>query len=183
MKFKLLAASLALSMAGPAMAAACNSTANWGASSGSHGIGASFSSSGSYVGCYSFSLTSLTNSVSGSLSTTDPWLNKLDFESLAVQLFSGGVSGSGNTSSNLVRSDYEPSNFSFASLSAGTYTLAISANVSKDWGLTNSPVNYSGSVTTAGVSVASPAPEPESYALALAGLLGVGFAARRRKQG
>lgn len=183
MKMKSFAAALAVLMAGPAMAAACTGTANWGSMGppGSHDLGNSFSSAGNYLDCYTFSLSSAADSF-GWIVEVDPLLNKLDIDVTSVKLFSGAVLG-GQTSGALIGSDYTVGAFSFGSLSAGTYTLAVASSVNRDFGFYRDPVGYSGKIATAAISVASPAPEPATYAMMLAGLLGVGAVVRRRREG
>lgn len=178
MKLKPLLAALATLLAAPAMAATCSGGSNWGSLGppGLQAFGSSFSSTGSYLDCYAFSLTSAANSFGGILEF-DPWLNKLDIDVQSVSLFSGGVLG-GQTGS-FVASDYSVGRFSFGSLSAGDYTLAVASLVSRDFGIVNKAVGYTGIIAT---SVASPAPEPEAFAMMLAGLTGVGMMVRRRKQ-
>jgi hypothetical protein len=145
---------------------------------GMRDFGNSFSSQGSYVDCYSFSLTALANSFGGVMEI-DPWLNRLDIDVTKVPLFSGGTLG-GSTTGGLISWDDSPYKFSFGSLSAGTYTLAVSTTVWRDFGLFSDPVRYKGSIETTAASVASPAPEPASFAMMLAGLAGIGAVARRR---
>jgi hypothetical protein len=61
--------------------------------------------------------------------------------------------------------------FSFEGLGAGSYALQFA-------GFSTSPVGvYGGTVLAA----TAPIPEPETYAMLLAGLLAVGFVARRRQ--
>jgi len=182
MRSKVLAALLALAAVGPAMAATCSGTANWGSMGppGMRDFGNSFSSRGTYLDCYSFSLTATANSFGGVMEI-DPWLNLLDIDVTKVSLYGGGLSGS-NTTGSLISWDDSPGKFTFGSLAAGTYTLAVSTTVSRDFGLFNDPVSYKGSIETTATSVASPAPEPASYAMMLAGLIGVGAAARRRSK-
>jgi hypothetical protein len=180
MRSKVLATLLALAAAGPAMAATCTGSANWGSMGppGMRSFGNSFSSANSYLDCYTFSLTGLANSFGGVMEI-DPWLNKLDIDVTKVSLYSGGLL-SGKTTGGVISWDDSPSNFSFGSLSAGTYTLAVSTTVARDFGFFSDPVRYRGTIETTAASVASPAPEPASFAMMLAGLVGVGAAARRR---
>jgi hypothetical protein len=62
-------------------------------------------------------------------------------------------------------------------LTAGTYTLTLSGSAASTPPIQNGSVRYDVAYT----AVASPVPEPETYALMLAGLGVVGWAARRRK--
>lgn len=175
-------AALGLVLAGPSMAVTCTSTTNW-YSLGPPGLevfGQSFGSVGSYTDCYSFSLSSAADSFGGTWSI-DPWLNQLDLTVGSVTLFSGGLANN-QTTGGFITADSTPGSFSFTSLSAGTYTLAVASKVTSDWGFTNDRVGYIGVIATTGASVASAAPEPESYAMMLAGLAGVGFAVRRRRR-
>ncbi len=69
--------------------------------------------------------------------------------------------------------------FSFASLAAGTYKLAVTGYVTgSESGRTSA--SYSGVIRT-NASVASPAPEPADLALTLMGLAGVGFMLRKHR--
>lgn len=69
--------------------------------------------------------------------------------------------------------------FSFASLAAGTYKMAVTGYVTgSNFGRTTA--SYSGVIRT-NASVASPAPEPADLALTLMGLAGVGFMLRKRR--
>lgn len=67
-----------------------------------------------------------------------------------------------------VLADFAHSTFA-SGLAAGTYTLVASGNGIRDSSLD--------------ISLTLAVPEPETYALLLAGIGAVGFAARRRKQG
>lgn len=186
MKTKVLGALCALALAGPAMAASCSSTRDLG-ELGPPGLGflsQAFSSTGSYLDCYTFTLNAPAISFGGTLEI-DPSLFGFDLNYLAidvssVSLFNGGVSSSQTGS--LFDSDSSAWDFTFDGLSAGTYTLAVASTITSEWGIKPGPVGYIGSITTA-ASVASAAPEPEALAMMLAGVAGVGAAARRRRRG
>ena len=185
MKTKAWGALCALALAAPAMAATCNSAKDWGnlGPPGLEVFGHAFSSTGSYLDCYTFSLTAPAVSFGGVIEL-DPnlfgyELNYLDIDVTSVSLFSGGVAASQTGA--LSAFDSSAWDFTFGGLSAGTYTLAIASTVTSESGDMPGPVGYMGSIVTA-ASVASPAPEPEALAMMLAGLAGVGAAARRRKQ-
>lgn len=182
MRFKSALAAAALVMSTSGMAAVCTGGHGLGTMGppGASWFGQAFSSSGSYLDCYSFSLTAAADSFGGAVEL-DPWLNRLDIDLTSISLFAGDSLG-GSTSGSLLASDDSPGLFSFGALAAGTYTLAVSSRVSTDWGLWNQPVGYVGLLATSRASVASPAPEPEAMALMLAGLAGVGIAARRRRK-
>lgn len=182
MKLKFVLAAAALVASAPSMAAVC--TGGYGLGTlgppGASWFGQSFSNRGSYLDCFSFSLTSTANSFGGTVEL-DPVLNRLDIDLTSISLFSGAVAG-GATSGVLLSADSSPGLFSFGSLAAGTYTLAVASRVSRDWGIRNRSVGYIGLLTTNRASVASPAPEPGAMALMLAGLAGIGVAARRRRK-
>lgn len=182
MKLKSFMAVAALVASAPSMAAVC--TGGYGLGSlgppGASWLGESFSSRGSYLDCYSFSLSNTADSFGGTIEL-DPLLNRLDIDLSSIQLYAGALMG--NTSNGtLLATDTTPGLFSFGALAAGTYTLAVASNVTRDWGLWNAPVGYVGLIATNRSSVASPAPEPGAMALMLAGLVGVGAAARRRRK-
>lgn len=169
MKLKVLVTLCAALAGGSAMAASCSSTSNFG-NMGPPGFALfsnNFDHAGSFSDCYTFSLNSAADSFGGVIEI-DPWFNKLDIDVSSVSLFFG---------SNLVGQDSSPWSFGFGSLAAGNYTLAVAGQVSRDGGFTNAPVFYTGSMAT----VAAAVPEPETYAMMLAGLFGVGAVVRRRK--
>lgn len=175
---KVLAAMLAMVVAAPAVAASCSATSIWGSMGppGYREFGNSFSSQGTYLDCYSLSLTGGANSFGGMMEI-DPWLNKLDIDVTKVSLYAGGLSGS-NTTGSLITWDDSPGQFGFGLLGAGTYTLAVSTTVSRDLGLFSDPVRYTGTIQT---TVAGKVPEPSTLALLAIGLLcGVGIARARR---
>ena len=181
MKLKSVLAVAALVASAPSMAADC--TGGYGLGTlgppGASWFGQSFSSRGSYLDCYSFSLSSTADSFGGTIEL-DPLLNRLDIDLTSISLFAGGVLGNA-TSGELLSTDASPGLFSFGSLTAGTYTLAVASRVTSDWGLWNEPVGYVGLMATSRSAVASPAPEPGAMALMLAGLAGIGVVARRLK--
>jgi hypothetical protein len=183
MNLKSIVAAVALVLCAPAMAATCTGGSTLGnlGPPGTAFFGEAFSRAGSYLDCYSFSLSSAADSFGGVIEL-DAWLNKLDIDVTGVSLFSG-TSYAGQSTGSLVGADYTPGYFSFGSLAAGTYTLAVASNVGSDAGLWNAPVGYLGMLSTSRATVASPAPEPASYAMMLAGLVGIGAVVRRRKQG
>ena len=73
-----------------------------------------------------------------------------------------------------IASDITPSSFSFGGLTAGSFKLSF-------LGMNSTPDSsfYGGSVG----AVTTPVPEPETYALMLAGLGVIGFMASRRRKG
>jgi PEP-CTERM motif len=170
MKIKGFAAICALALAAPAMAATCTSTSAWGdmGPPAAQLFGHSFGSAGAFNDCYTFTLDGSATAFGGTVEI-DPIFDKLDIDVSSVSLFSG---------SNLIGADATPGLFSFGGLSAGNYTLAVAGLVSNAPGFINTRVGYSGGLVT----LAAPVPEPESYAMMLAGFFGVGFSVLRRKK-
>jgi hypothetical protein len=174
MKIKGFAAICALALAAPAMAATCTSTSAWGdmGPPAAQLFGHTFGSAGAFSDCYTFSLDASAAGFGGTIET-DPLLNKLDIDISSVSLFYGSA---------LVASDSTPGlfegGFTFGGLSAGSYTLAVNGLVSQHAGFTNTGVSYAGGIVT----LAAPVPEPEAYAMMLAGFFGVGFGVLRRKK-
>lgn len=125
-------------------------------------------SAGSFTDYYTFSLGS-NSTIAGATFEIDigKWLN-VDLSKVSV---TGGTLGSALT-------DTSPNNgFSFAGLGVGDYTLAV-AGVAK--GIAGGL--YLGALQVQQTqSVASPAPEPETYALMVLGLAGVTYLVRQRK--
>lgn len=71
----------------------------------------------------------------------------------------------------LANLDLTPASFSFSNLAAGSYTLLVN-------GVSGTGGSYTVNLST--LAKASAVPEPEAYAMMLAGLGLVGFAARRK---
>lgn len=170
MKLKMFSAAILLALGAPAMASECTGD---GSSLGTVGAAPTsfasecfrtFSSPGSdFTDHYSFSIAALGN-VAGGL------VDFLVFQWNDVTLSSVVVTGQGQ-----VRADATPTDgFSFAGLSAGNYDLAVSGSLDRAQPLGG----YTGAIS----SVAAPVPEPETYAMLMLGLAGVGFAARRRNK-
>jgi hypothetical protein len=183
MKIKHAAAAFAMVLSAPTMAAVCSGGYGLGTLGppGASWFGQTFSGGGNYLDCYSFSLSSVADSFGGTIEL-DVIANRLDIELTSISLFAGNSSAGSGTGS-LLRTDSTPGAFSFGSLAAGWYTLGVASTVSRDRdGLWSAPVGYTGLIVTSRSSVASPAPEPETYAMMLAGLAGVVFVARRRKK-
>jgi hypothetical protein len=174
MKIKGFAAICALALASPAMASTCTSTSAWGdlGTPAAQVFGNSFGSAGAFSDCYTFSLDASAVGF-GATIEADPLLNKLNIDVSSVSLFAG---------STLISSDSTPGifdgGFRFGGLGVGDYTLAVNGQVSRSAGFNDKAVKYVGSFT----ALAAPVPEPESYAMMLAGFLGVGFGVLRRKK-
>ncbi|MEQ1685926.1 MAG: FxDxF family PEP-CTERM protein [Burkholderiaceae bacterium] len=171
MKLKMFSAAILLALGTPVMAASCLHDSNLGEVGGTP---VSFASqcgrlpfaSAAFTDHYSFSLSSL-GDVTGGLVNFWLWSNNdVNFSSVAIT--GGGYSG---TDSNVA------DGFSFAGLSAGTYDLAVSGYLGRGEYLGG----YTGAISST-ATVAAPVPEPETYAMLMLGLAGVGFAARRRNK-
>jgi PEP-CTERM motif len=170
MKLKMFSAAILLALGAPAMASQCTGDGtNLGAIGATPTSFASecfrtFSSPGAqFTDHYSFSISALGN-VAGGL------IDFLVFQWNDVNLGAVTVSNAGYTATDTNAAD----GFTFTGLSAGTYDLAVSGYLDRGqlFG------GYTGSMS----STAAPVPEPETYAMLLLGLAGVGFAARRRNK-
>jgi hypothetical protein len=160
--------------ASSSIAAACTSTKDLGGL-GPPGIGYfgnSFSRSGSYVDCFTFKVESWATS-GGFVGELDPLLNKLNIDVKSIALYS-------SNSASALQVDDSPNFFSFGGLLGGmVYTLQVASSVTSNWLGDSRDVGYSGKIVT----LASAAPEPAAYGLAIAGLAVVGagvLRARRR---
>jgi hypothetical protein len=157
------------------MAATCTSTKDLGGL-GPPDVGlfgTSFSKVGSYVDCFTFSLGGSATTLGGVLEI-DPLLNKLNIDVKSVSLYS-------SDSTTAWQTDTTPLFFNFGGLVGGgiVYTLQVASSVTSNWLGDSREVGYSGKIVT----LASAAPEPSAYALAIVGLAVVGagvLRARRR---
>jgi hypothetical protein len=85
-----------------------------------------------------------------------------------------GSSGIDNLSFKL--DDMTPVGDTFSNLAAGSYMVKLSGNLTEPFTNTSYLGVYGG-----GFDIKAAVPEPQTYALMLAGLLAVGYVARRRK--
>jgi hypothetical protein len=173
MKLKMFSVAILLALGAPVMASQCSGNgSNLGAIGATPKSFASecirtFSSPGAdFTDHYSFSISALGN-VTGGL------VDFLLFQENDVNLSSATVSGAGYSKSDTNVAD----GFSFFGLSAGSYDLAVSGHLGRGefFG------GYTGAISST-ATVAAPVPEPETYAMLMLGLAGVGFAARRRNK-
>ncbi|MCE3604497.1 FxDxF family PEP-CTERM protein [Massilia sp. P8910] len=120
-----------------------------------------------FVDNYKFTLAQAGDFAAGVLSITGNAKNGLDITAFNLidsngSLFGGKLLSTGAT---------DQWSLSTASLSAGAYTIQVKGSI-----LSNSSGRYSTNIALA------PVPEPETYAMMLAGLGLLGFTARRRNK-
>ena len=115
---------------------------------------------------YSFSVSTFGNVTGGLVDFLVFNWNDVSFSSVAL-------TGSGYSGTDTNAAD----GFTFTGLTAGNYDLAVSGSLSRGQLLGG----YTGAIAST-AAIAAPVPEPESYAMALLGLVGVGFATRRRNK-
>jgi hypothetical protein len=110
---------------------------------------------------------SATTGVTGSAPDVDLayWFDDVDVKSVA--LFKNVI----GTDPQIGNTDTSTEQFSFSNLGAGSYYLKVLVNGCADY-----------KVTLSTSPTASAVPEPEAYAMMLAGLGLIGFAARRKQQ-
>ena len=161
MKLKSLVAASAIACAtGTALA---DTTFNLGPIDGqSKSIGDSFAAGAApFTDTYNFSLIG-PNTLSG-IVTTFNFMTLFGISGLSLSLTGGTLLGAAT--------DVNPADgYSFSGLGLGNYALKITGDVTG-----------TGGGAYGGVMQAAPVPEPETYALLLAGLGVIGFVARRRR--
>lgn len=163
MKIKIVAAAAAALLCGVASAA----TTPWGTHDTVElGFGVGMGAGSLLSDTYTFSLSSLSGVLAVAVSNDGGVLNLTDGK---VELFKvGNATAIGSFSF-----DASAVNYSFGALTAGDYYYTVSGKVAADAFAGTYQLN----------SQLAPVPEPETYALMLAGLAAVGFVARRRKPG
>ena len=197
MRIRSMLLAAATVFAGSASAATCTpSTFSLGAlpnatpvsfsSSCTGGSGPNGDASRSFVDYYSFTLTDPVSWMYGHLNlyperdfnpsspTRGEFLSGISIQSISL-IFGGAETGIGT---GIGIGSAERASFYAGDLAAGDYTLAIRGAT---FGLTGDG-HYSANMGI-DYSYVSTAPEPSTYAMMVLGLLGVGYAARRRKTG
>lgn len=163
MKLKIVAAAAAALLGGAASAV----TTDWAAHAPVElGFGVGMGAGSLVNDTYTFSLSSLTGVLAVAVSNDGGILNFIDGKVELFQVGNAAALGSFSFDSSAV-------NYSFGSLAAGDYYYVVSGKVAAD--------AFGGTYQLN--SQLAPVPEPETYALMLAGLAAVGFVARRRKLG
>lgn len=178
MKIKSFLASIALAMSASSSMAtlSCKGAVTEWNSLGppdTQGFGNSFSAAtiGGFSDCYEFSLGSAANAFGGVIEID--LLSRLNINVSSVSLYFGSELKGYATAA----ADALGLSFNFGNLSAGDgYTLQVAGDVTGDKRFLMN-VGYAGLITT----LAAPVPEPGAVALMIAGLLGVGVVAWRRR--
>jgi hypothetical protein len=168
-----LIGALLLAVSAPAFAGLCTSSSNLGSLGppGFETFGNYFTSAGAYTDCYQFTLNAPADSFGGT-TTVDT------FSYLGIDVTSVALSGAG-----LSFVDATPDTFSFGSLVAGVYELAVSVMVSNEGFGFPIPVGYFGAIsTTFDRDAATQVPEPGTLTLVGAGLIGLTLIRRRKQQ-
>jgi hypothetical protein len=141
-------------------------------SAGDTTFGNTFYSSGTFTDYYTFSIGANSSGAAGTLTDSDLSFFTRDVDVTKIVL-------SGGTLSSALSDGNADDGFSFTGLGAGAYTMALSVSVGPGF-MTSG--NYKGTIHAVvnSAPVASPAPEPADFAMALMGLAGVGYMVRRR---
>ncbi|RZL01200.1 MAG: hypothetical protein EOP36_12605 [Rubrivivax sp.] len=142
-------------------------------SAGDTKFGNTFYSAGTFTDYYTFSIGANSSGAAGNITDTDWSIFTRDVDVTKITL-SGGTLASAVSDSNA------DDGFSFSGLGAGAYTMALTLQVGSGF-LTSGSYNGTIHAVAATAPVASPAPEPADFAMALMGLAGVGFMVRRSR--
>lgn len=170
MKLESVALALALSASGSALGSTCTSTYSLGTLDPATAPYALFdhyfTSAGSFVDCYDFTLAVDPASVTTAVLKWD-WSAQLNIDFTSVTLSGGTVEEFAKTSFGEI--------WTFGSLTSGDYQLAVAGNVyNTGFSGFNHGVGYVGAIAV------TPVPEPEALALLALGLAAVVVGARRR---
>lgn len=135
---------------------------------------------GAFNDYYTFSLGSEASAV-GTTVSYDSILQDITLSSVSLQTWTGSAWADWLGTPVSPGKDFTPSEFSFSGLGGGDYRLAVAGKVGFqiDFSDPLKPASYQGTIR----SIAAPAPEPGALGMALLGLMGVSFAALRRKGG
>jgi hypothetical protein len=146
-------------------------------------LGNTFNNQGTYTDYYTFTIGAGSNGITGTTTDTAKTSTVRDV-SISQYVLTGG------TLTTSMIDTTSADGFSFTGLGAGSYTLAVTVNVSTTSAflfnnLSSYTGNYSGNfraLAAPAATVASPAPEPADFAMALIGLVGVCVMVRRRSR-
>lgn len=178
MRIKHIVVAVSIALVGVAASAKTESLGTLGANGAT--FGNTFWGWGGFTDYYTFSLTGGGSAV-GSAVAYDSIVQDIKLTSVSLQSWTGSAWADWLGTAGSPGKDFTPSEFSFSGLGGGDYRLAVAGKVNFqiDFSDPLRPASYQGTVR----SIAAPAPEPGALGMALLGLLGVSFAALRRKDG
>lgn len=131
---------------------------------------------GSFTDTYTFNVAT-PSLATGTASTSAVGAQDLDFTSLFISAAATPNVPLASFAGNLGSDATEFFSLTPLHLDPGAYNLVVTGANSLD------PASFSGTLTVAGAGAVAAVPEPETYALMLAGLGAVGFVAARRRAG